>query len=198
MLYRPVPASAGRLTVTVLVFPGVRLLDVAGPIEVFASANDFGGRYDVRRVSADGKDVITSAGMRVSVDLAVAEADQGCDVLVIPGGPEWDGLIKDEALLETIQRLHENARCTVSVCAGAFLLAAAGLLDGRRAATHWRFSRELKMRFPKVHVEPDAIFVRDAVQRAVPDAALATGDASPDPGRGHRGAGAHPLTLFPG
>jgi transcriptional regulator GlxA family with amidase domain len=77
MLYRPVPASAGRLTVTLLVFPGVRLLDVAGPIEVFASANDFGGRYDVRRVSADGKDVITSAGMRVSVDLAVAEADQG-------------------------------------------------------------------------------------------------------------------------
>ncbi|MFE0510774.1 GlxA family transcriptional regulator [Streptomyces sp. NPDC058964] len=149
------------LTVTVFVFPGVRLLDVTGPIEVFASANDFGGRYRVRTASEDGAEVITSAGTRIGADVSVDEVREPCDVLLIPGGPEWETLIKDEAVLDAVRRLSEKARCTASVCTGAFLLAAAGLLDGRRAATHWRESRQLALRFPSVKVRPDAIFVRD-------------------------------------
>ncbi|MFR0359407.1 GlxA family transcriptional regulator [Streptomyces sediminimaris] len=154
------PATS-PLTVTVLVFPGVRLLDVTGPVEVFASANEFGGHYRVQIVSEDGADVITSAGTRVSADRCVYEVQEPSDVLVIPGGPEWETLIKDDALLDVVRRLSAAARCTASVCTGAFLLAAAGLLDRRRATTHWRFTRQLALRFPSVRIEPDAIFVTD-------------------------------------
>lgn len=153
--------GTGPLTVTVFVFPGVRLLDVTGPIEVFATANDFGARYRVQIVSEDGAEVITSAGTRLGADLSVDDVREPSDVLVIPGGPEWETLIKDDGFLNAVRRLNEKSRCTASVCTGAFLLAAAGLLDGRRAATHWRWSQQLALRFPSVQVVPDAIFVRD-------------------------------------
>ncbi|MFD9006251.1 GlxA family transcriptional regulator [Streptomyces sp. NPDC059582] len=153
--------GAGPLTVTVFVFPGVRLLDVTGPVEVFTSANDFGGHYRVQIASEDGAAVITSAGLRLSADLSVADVREPYDVLLVPGGPEWETLIKDDALLDVVRQLNEKAHRTASVCTGAFLLAAAGLLDGRRAATHWRHARQLALRFPSVRVEPDAIFVRD-------------------------------------
>ena len=149
------------LTVRVLVFPGVRLLDVTGPIEVFTSANDFGGRYRLQVVSQDGRDVIASGGTRLGADLSVDDARQQCDVLIIPGGPEWERLIKDDALLTVVGQLNKKARCTASVCTGALLLAAAGLLDGRRATTHWRHAGQLALRFPAVRVESDAIFVQD-------------------------------------
>jgi transcriptional regulator GlxA family with amidase domain len=148
--------------VRLFVFPGVRLLDVTGPIEVFTSANDFGGRYQLQLVSEDGQDVVTSGRTRLGVDRSVDDVDgQPCDVLVIPGGPEWERLIKDDAFLGVVRRLTETARSTASVCTGAFLLAAAGLLDGRRATTHWRDAAQLALRFPAVQVEPDAIFVQD-------------------------------------
>ncbi|MDX3077616.1 GlxA family transcriptional regulator [Streptomyces sp. NPDC088354] len=153
--------GTGPLTVTVFAFPGVRLLDVTGPIEVFSTANEFGGRYRVQIVSEDGAEVITSAGTRLSADLSVADVREPGDVLVIPGGPEWETLIKDDDVLNAVRQLNEKSHCTASVCTGAFLLAAAGLLDGRRAATHWRYSQQLALRFPSVRVEPDAIFVRD-------------------------------------
>lgn len=157
----PKHTGTGPLTVTVFVFPGVRLLDVTGPIEVFTSANEFGGHYQVRTASEDGAPVVTSAGVSLSADLAVDDVHEPYDVLLVPGGPEWETLIKDDALLDVVRRLDEKARRTASVCTGAFLLAAAGLLDGRRAATHWRHTRQLTLRFPSVRVEPDAIFVRD-------------------------------------
>ncbi|MFL5994275.1 MAG: GlxA family transcriptional regulator [Streptomyces sp.] len=160
--------EAGSRTVTVFVFPGVRLLDVTGPIEVFTTANEFGGRYRVQIVSQDGAEVITSAGTRLGADLSVDDLAlsvddlaEPSDVLVIPGGPEWETVIKDDALLDAVRRLSDQTNCTASVCTGAFLLAAAGLLDRRRATTHWRHSRELALRFPSVRVDPDAIFVRD-------------------------------------
>jgi len=149
------------LTVRIFVFPGVRLLDVTGPIEVFTSANDFGGRYRLELVSADGRDVITAGGTRLGADLAVGDLRQPSDVLIIPGGPEWERLIKDDAFLDMVRQLNEKARFTASVCTGAFLLAGAGLLDGRRATTHWRDAGQLALRFPAVRVEPDAIFVQD-------------------------------------
>ncbi|OIJ64006.1 AraC family transcriptional regulator [Streptomyces mangrovisoli] len=146
---------------TVLVFPGVRLLDVTGPIEVFATADEFGGRYRVRLVSPDGADVVTAAGTGLSVDLPAAQVSYDSDVVVVPGGPEWPSLIKDDALLDAVRALDARSRRTVSICTGAFLLAAAGLLDGRRATTHWRFADQLALRYPTVTVEPDALFVRD-------------------------------------
>lgn len=102
---------------------GVRLLDVTGPIEVFTTANEFGGRYRVQIASEDGTDVITSAGTRLGADLSVDDVQEPCDVLVMPGGPEWETLIKDDALLDVVRQLNEKSRCTASVCTGAFLLA---------------------------------------------------------------------------
>ncbi|MFF4899005.1 GlxA family transcriptional regulator [Streptomyces sp. NPDC001068] len=155
------PSGRKPLLVTVLVFPGVRLLDVTGPIEVFSSANDFGGRYRVRTVSSDGADVLTASGTGLHVDLSAAQAQDPGDVLVVPGGPEWPTLVKDDALLDTVRALDAHSRRTASICTGAFLLAAAGLLDGRTATTHWRFTDQLALRYPRVTVSPDALFVRD-------------------------------------
>jgi transcriptional regulator GlxA family with amidase domain len=154
-------AGTRPLTVRVFIFPGVRLLDVTGPIEVFTSANGFGGRYRLELVSGDGRDVVASGGTRLGADLSVDDIRQPCDVLIIPGGPEWERLVKDDALLDLVRKLNGTARRTASVCTGAFLLAGAGLLDGRRATTHWRNAGQLALRFPAVRVEPDAIFVQD-------------------------------------
>jgi transcriptional regulator GlxA family with amidase domain len=158
--------SPGRppLTVITLVYPGVRLLDVTGPAEVFASANDFGARYRLRTMSLDGRDVETSAGTRLGVDFGISEAveaAEGCAVALIPGGPQWEQLVKDDELLDAVRTLDSVSQCTASVCTGAFLLAAAGLLDGGRATTHWRHTAELASRHPRVHVTPDALYVRD-------------------------------------
>ncbi|WP_406433672.1 DJ-1/PfpI family protein [Streptomyces sp. NBC_00631] len=155
------PSGRKPLSVTVLVFPGVRLLDVTGPIEVFSSANEFGGRYRVRTVSPDGADVVTSAGTGLRVDLAAEEVRDVSDVVVVPGGPEWPSLVKDDALLDAVRALDARSRRTASVCTGAFLLAAAGLLDGHAATTHWRFTDQLALRYPRVTVATDALFVRD-------------------------------------
>jgi transcriptional regulator GlxA family with amidase domain len=155
------PAGTGPLLVRILVFPGVRVLDITGPIEVFTSANDFGGRFRLSLVSADGNAVTTAAGTSLNVDTAVEAAHDTSDILLVPGGPGFGRLIKDDALLATVRALDERSRRTVSVCTGAFLLAAAGPLDGHRATTHWRHTDELAARFPAVSVEPDAIFVRD-------------------------------------
>jgi transcriptional regulator GlxA family with amidase domain len=156
------PGAAPRpLTVTVLVFPGVRLLDVTAPIEVFSAANAFGADYRIRTVSADGADVTTRAGVRLPVDLSVAAARGTSDVFVVPGSSEWRPLIEDERLLDTVRTLDADSSCTASICTGAFVLAAAGLLEGRRAATHWRYAGHLASEFPSVTVDADAIFVRD-------------------------------------
>jgi transcriptional regulator GlxA family with amidase domain len=95
------------------------------------------------------------------VDAAAADARATSDVLIVPGGPTWEQMIKDDDLLDVVRQLDATSRRTASVCTGAFLLAAAGLLDGRRAATHWRYSGDLALRYPAVRVEPDAIFVQD-------------------------------------
>ncbi|MEU7428080.1 DJ-1/PfpI family protein [Streptomyces sp. NPDC040750] len=136
-------------------------MDVTGPIEVFTTANDFGGRYRVRTVSPDGADVVTAAGTGLRVDLAAAQVQAASDVVVIPGGPEWPSLIKDDTLLDAVRALDARSCRTASICTGAFLLAAAGLLDGRKATTHWRFADQLALRYSKVSVEADALFVRD-------------------------------------
>ncbi|WP_206306377.1 GlxA family transcriptional regulator [Streptomyces humi] len=155
------PSGRKPLLVTVLVFPGVRLLDVTGPIEVFSTANEFGGRFRVRVVSPDGADVVTASDTGLHVDLAAAQVREASDVVVVPGGPEWPSLAKDDALLSAVRALDAHSRCTASICTGAFLLAAAGLLDGRTATTHWRFADQLALRYPRVTVEADALFVRD-------------------------------------
>lgn len=138
---------------------GVMLLDVAGPIQVFTNA----GGYRVRLASPSGHPVRTDVGISMSVDLALSDLDVTMDVdtLIVPGYPrhEFAGVAPD--LVHCLRRTAPRARRIVSVCTGAFLLAEAGLLDGRRATTHWEVCAALAARYPHVTVEPDAIYVRD-------------------------------------
>ncbi|MGW4962374.1 GlxA family transcriptional regulator [Nonomuraea sp. NPDC004186] len=137
---------------------GVLLLDVAGPVQVF---NDAGG-YRVRLASPDGQPVRSDVGISLSVDLALSDPDLDVDTLVVPGYPrKSSGVLLGSALVDRLRELAPRARRVVSVCTGAFLLAKAGLLDGRRATTHWDACAEFAARFPGVTVEPNAIYVRD-------------------------------------
>jgi transcriptional regulator GlxA family with amidase domain len=152
--------------VELLAFPLVQLLDVTGPFQVFASANDFvletGGRppYDVRVVARSGAQVCASAGLKLSA-LPLPPASTEVDTLMVAGGQGVEAAAADPEIIDWVQSRAKRARRIASVCTGAFLLAASGLLDGRRAATHWSFCAELARRFPKVRVESDPIFVRD-------------------------------------
>jgi transcriptional regulator GlxA family with amidase domain len=146
--------------VGMLVFDGVKLLDVAGPGEVFHEANRYGAHYRVTVCSPDGRDVATSTGMRISVDAAAAEAPE-LDVAMIAGGDELPTHPIDPELLGAALALHRRARRTASICTGAFILAAAGLLEGRRATTHWEHAATLARVYSAIRVEPDAIYVED-------------------------------------
>jgi transcriptional regulator GlxA family with amidase domain len=146
--------------VVFVVFDGVKLLDAVGPAEVFAEANRFGANYELRIASVDGHDVTTSLGTKFAVTETISAID-GADTVVIAGGDVLVGRPIDPALVEAVESVPSRTRRLASVCTGSFLLAQAGLLDGRRATTHWRHTRLLARAFPAVAVEPDAIFVRD-------------------------------------
>jgi transcriptional regulator GlxA family with amidase domain len=159
------PPNEPRL-IEVLAFPQVQLLDVTGPLQVFASANDHvvqsGGRppYLLRVVAQGGFGVLTSAGLGLAAG-PLPDTESALDTLMVAGGPGVDEAAKSAVLIDWVRARAMRARRVASVCTGAFLLAAAGLLDGRRAATHWSVCEAFARRFPAVHVEPDPIFVRD-------------------------------------
>lgn len=150
----------------VLAFQDVQLLDVTGPLQVFASANAHvvkaGGSppYTVGIVAKDEGSVTASAGVGLLV-LPLSGACQAVDTLIVAGGEGVDAAAADRELVAWLRSRAAKARRVASVCTGAFLLAASGTLDGRRAVTHWSYCTELARRFPAVHVEMDPIFVRD-------------------------------------
>jgi transcriptional regulator GlxA family with amidase domain len=146
--------------VAVLVFDGVKLLDVAGPSEVFGEANADGVRYTVTLCSPDGRDVTTSTGVRLAAHASAGEAGE-VDTLMVPGSDGFPVAPPGPDILSALSELVPRARRVASVCTGAFVLAEAGLLDGRRAATHWRYADTLARRYPTVSVAADAIFVQD-------------------------------------
>jgi transcriptional regulator GlxA family with amidase domain len=154
--------------IVIVVYAGVQSLDFAGPLEVFASAQrliEQTGRdargYRVRLVSVDGGPLESSSGLIVTPHGCLAEAPAEIDTLIVVGGFGRERAAADRVLLEWISRASASARRTASVCTGAFLLAAAGLLDGRRATTHWAAAAELAARYPAVDVDPEPIFLRD-------------------------------------
>jgi transcriptional regulator GlxA family with amidase domain len=153
------------LRIELLAFPDVQLLDVAGPLQVFASANDLVVASGSPRpydpvVVADRRLVIASAGLGLATRKLPAPR-QALDTLIVAGGSGVYEACKNEKLVGWIKARAKAARRTASVCSGAFLLATAGLLDGRRAVTHWRRCAEFARRFPAVRLEPDPIFIRD-------------------------------------
>jgi transcriptional regulator GlxA family with amidase domain len=160
-----VRSDAARV-VEVLAYPAVQLLDVTGPLQVFASANDHvvqaGGTppYVLRVVAKGGQSVMATAGLGIATR-PLPRTGTPPDTLIVPGGPGVDGAATDTALVGWVRQRAKKARRVASVCTGAFLLGASGMLDGRRAVTHWSYCAELARRFPAVRVESDPIFVRD-------------------------------------
>lgn len=167
-------ANAPR-TVVFALYDKVTLQDVAAPLEIFARANDFGARYTVLLASPTGKPVGTTAYATLQVDIPLAEVPESIDTLLVPGGvpagftftpgvhdiPEEPTPDCVPDALEMVRTLAPRARRVASVCTGAFVLAALGLLDGRRATTHWAHCQTLARDYPKVIVDPDSLFVRD-------------------------------------
>lgn len=148
--------------VVIVAYDGVQLLDVAGPTEVFDGARRaLGNYYSVRVASVGGHDIMTSAGVRLGVQVDLAEFDADLDTVVVAGGWGYADAARDGETVGVMRRLSTRADRVASVCTGAFVLAEAGLLDGRRATTHWAYCEALAEAYPTVTVEPDAIFVRD-------------------------------------
>ena len=147
-------------------FQGVQLLDVTGPLQVFATANETiakaGGSppYTVRVVARQSQSVVASAGVVIGTD-DLPSLDTPVDTLIIAGGPGVKSAAAEADLVSWVGDRAQTARRTASVCTGAYLLAATGILDGRRAVTHWSFCDDLARCFPAVRVEGDPIFVRD-------------------------------------
>lgn len=146
--------------VVFLVFDGVKMLDVAGPAEVFAEANRFGADYRVTYVSPTGDAVRTSVGAMLPVSGDASSIASGGTV-VVPGGDELATHPIPTDLVRATAELGADCTRLVSICTGSFVLARAGLLEGRHATTHWRHADRLARSFRQVTVEPDAIFVED-------------------------------------
>jgi transcriptional regulator GlxA family with amidase domain len=154
--------------VAILAFPEVQSLDVVGPLEVFAAAQtliEATGRadrgYQVSVISREGVPLRTSSGLTIVPHRSFARMPARLDTLIVAGGAGSHDAARDQPTLEWIARASARSRRTASVCTGAFLLAAAGLLDGRRATTHWASASELARRHPAVRVDPEPIFLRD-------------------------------------
>lgn len=152
-----------RRTVALLAYDGAQVLDLMGPAEVFAVANTVAGgdAYRVAVVSIDGEDTVSASGLRMGVGSSLEEMDGPFDTFVVPGTDTWPQAMERESLLAAIRDGAARSRRVAAVCAGAFLLGSVGLLDGRRATTHWLFLDDLEARFPTATVERAPIFVGD-------------------------------------
>jgi len=147
--------------VVVVAFPGVQTLDVTGPAEVFRAASLIRPPgYDVTIAAADKKPLASSTVSLVP-DATLNEITGPIDTLLVAGGIGTRRAEDDQDLIAWIAGAATHARRVTSVCTGAFLLARAGLLAGRRATTHWASCADLAERYPEVTVEPDPIFIRD-------------------------------------
>jgi transcriptional regulator GlxA family with amidase domain len=139
----------------VVIFPDFQLLDAAGPIAAFEAA----GGYQVRIVARAGGPVRSSAGVAWLAE-GLPKVPAGSTVMVA-GGDGVDAAMHDEELLQFIRRCAARQVRVASVCSGSLLLAAAGLLDGRVATTHWSRTHQFRRSFPQVQLEADRIFVHD-------------------------------------
>ena len=143
-----------------LIFPDFQLLDAAGPIAAFEIGGAYGGgAYALHVLAQTAGRVASSSGASLYAE-AIADAP-ALDTLIVAGGQGTRDAAQVAALAGDVRRTAASARRTASVCSGAFILAEAGLLDGRRATTHWSRTTGFAQRYPKVRLEPDRIYVKD-------------------------------------
>jgi transcriptional regulator GlxA family with amidase domain len=167
-MIKPVSRAPAPRKVAIVVYPGVQSLDVTGPLEVFAGASQLiratartEPAYEIRILSGDGAPVRSSSGLTLVPDARVSATSSRLDTLIVAGGNGHAQAAADEHLVAWISRAAARARRTASVCTGAFLLARAGLLDGRTVTTHWASAQTLATLHPQVTVDPDPIYLRD-------------------------------------
>lgn len=158
------PKPTPRRTVVVVAFDGVEPLDVVGPTSVFAKATEArAGAYEVIVATPRGGAIQTCGGVALAGTIALGEVPPRVDTLLVAGGDAAALAGAIAAGVPAWLAKRRKARRIGSICTGAFLLAAAGLLDGRRATTHWRAADRLKAMFPRVIVDPDPIYLHDGV-----------------------------------
>jgi transcriptional regulator GlxA family with amidase domain len=151
--------------VVIVGYPGVELLDIAGPVSVFTAATRLlGTRAPPYRVvvarTAGAASIATANAVRLDSDAAL-DRIAAIDTLVVPGSLGAALAPLDPGLVAGVRSAAARAERIAAVCTGAFVLAAAGLLDGKRATTHWAACSQLRAKHPRCSVEPDAIYVRD-------------------------------------
>ena len=154
------------LPVVFVAFDGVQSIDVAGPHEVFAGAGDAAGSlgrrggYQVRVASARGGLIRTESGLELGT-VPLPGPGERIDTLVLPGGTGSRAASADPDLIAFVRAAASRCRRVAAVCTGAFIAAAAGLLDGRRVTTHWAAAQELQDEYPALEVDPDPLYIRD-------------------------------------
>lgn len=150
--------------VVMLAFAGTQILDVVGPMQILSGVNDERPGEPAYRLTllAERKgEIATTSGMRLVADGAWSDLPKHIDTLMVAGGEGVREAMRSMPLRDALQKGATRARRVVSICTGAFLLAGAGLLKGKRATTHWRSTSLFARAFPDVVLEPDAIYVRD-------------------------------------
>lgn len=157
-------------TIAILALPGAQMLDVSGPLDVFAQANAELGRayYALSVVGCAAGPIRGSSGVRLLPDLVAQGNAPRFDTLLVAGAPhapQAPHTLLNASALQWLRAAAKQARRYGSVCTGAFVLAAAGLLQGRRATTHWAAASALRTAYPGVTVEEDALHVRDGKLR---------------------------------
>ena len=161
--------GAAVCRVAMLGFPDAQILDIAGPLEVFARASRWltdegladAPVYEITLVAPTPGSLAMSNGLRFVVEKSIEGLNTALDTLMVAGGLGVTAAMSDPRLLAWLRKIAPRVRRLCSVCTGTFLLAEAGLLGGRRATTHWRFCEALARRFPTIRVQTDPIFVRD-------------------------------------
>jgi transcriptional regulator GlxA family with amidase domain len=150
-------------TIGLLAYDDMQGLDLTGPLDVFGAANSLAPGmppYGLHVIGVHAGTVRAENGLAILPACSIEDAPP-LDTLLIPGGIGSRLGNVDLQLLAWLRRQAETARRVVSVCTGAYMLAATGLLDGRRVATHWHYAEDLARRFPAIHVEPERLFLRD-------------------------------------
>jgi transcriptional regulator GlxA family with amidase domain len=175
----PAAATLEAMTrsVALLAVHDAQILDVTGPLEVFSSAErelarrrrlggprapaSPGPAYQLLLVAPRRGRLATTSGLELVAPRALSDLRGRLDTFLVAGGRGVQAALRDRALVAGVRRVARRARRVGSVCTGAYLLAEAGLLDGRRVTTHWASCQDLAQRYPRLTVEPDPIFVRD-------------------------------------
>ena len=155
-------------SIGIIIFGGCNIIDATGPAGVFGAANELAKQrgvnvlpYRIHFIGSAIGPIATSAGPSLYATKAIDLASDGIDTLICAGGVGSRAMSNDASAVNAVANLAINARRVVSVCTGAFVLAASGILNGKRAVSHWAHCDNLARRFPEVIVDPDPIFVRD-------------------------------------